>query len=184
MKQSTSWRHGVAELVNQQKGSWKRRPSPTTLHWWSLLLSTWEAQQRKRASDLMLDRPKFKSFLLHLATAARWSLPSLCPDRRDRLQLTESLFPGPALDPEIKPWAFGVETLTSRPYTTRELTLPLLLLCYFSRVQLCATPQRAAQQAPPSLGFSRQEHWSGLPFPSPVHEIEKWKWSHSVASDS
>ena len=36
----------------------------------------------------------------------------------------------------------------------------------------------AAHQAPPSLGFSRQEHWSGLPFPSPVHESEKWKWSH------
>ena len=33
----------------------------------------------------------------------------------------------------------------------------------------------AAQQAPPSLGFSRQEHWSGLPFPSPMLESEKWK---------
>ena len=42
-----------------------------------------------------------------------------------------------------------------------------------SRVQLCATPQTAAHQAPPSLGFSRQEHWSGLPFPSPMHESEK-----------
>ena len=31
----------------------------------------------------------------------------------------------------------------------------------------------AAHQALPSLGFSRQEHWSGLPFPSPVHESEK-----------
>ena len=30
----------------------------------------------------------------------------------------------------------------------------------------------AAHQAPPSLGFSRQEHWSGLPFPSAVHESE------------
>ena len=29
-----------------------------------------------------------------------------------------------------------------------------------------------AHQAPPSLGFSRQEHWSGLPFPSPMHESE------------
>ena len=37
-----------------------------------------------------------------------------------------------------------------------------------------------AHQAPPSLGFSRQEHWSGLPFPSPMHESEKWKWSRSV----
>ena len=30
-----------------------------------------------------------------------------------------------------------------------------------------------SHQAPPSLGFSRQEHWSGLPFPSPMHESEK-----------
>ena len=43
-----------------------------------------------------------------------------------------------------------------------------------SRVRLCATP---------SLGFSRQEHWSGLPFPS-MHKSEKWKWSRSVMSDS
>ena len=52
-------------------------------------------------------------------------------------------------------------------------TLLLLLLSRFSRVRLCATPQTAAHQAPPSLGLSRQEHWSGLPFPSPVHESEK-----------
>ena len=45
--------------------------------------------------------------------------------------------------------------------------LLLLLLSRFSRVQLCATPFTAAHQAPPSLRFSRQEHWSGLPFPSP-----------------
>ena len=40
----------------------------------------------------------------------------------------------------------------------------LLLLSRFRRVRLCATPSMAAHQAPPSLGFSRQEHWSGLPF--------------------
>ena len=38
--------------------------------------------------------------------------------------------------------------------------------------------------APLSLRFSRQEHWSGLPFPSPMHESENWKWSRSVVSDS
>ena len=54
--------------------------------------------------------------------------------------------------------------------------LLLLLLSHFRRVQLCVTPQTAAHQAPPSLGFSRQEHWSGLPFPSPMHESETWKW--------
>ena len=42
----------------------------------------------------------------------------------------------------------------------------------------------AAHQAPLFLGLSRQEHWSGLPFPSPMHKSEKWKWSHSVMSDS
>ena len=36
-----------------------------------------------------------------------------------------------------------------------------------SRVQLLATPWTVAYQAPPSMGFSRQEYWSGLPFPSP-----------------
>ena len=60
----------------------------------------------------------------------------------------------------------------------------LLLLSRFSRVRLCATPYTAAHQASPSLGFSRQEHWSGLPFPSPMHESEKWKWSRSVVPDS
>ena len=49
----------------------------------------------------------------------------------------------------------------------------LLLLSRFSRVQLCATAETAAHQAPLSLGFSGQEHWSGLPLPSPMHESEK-----------
>ena len=60
----------------------------------------------------------------------------------------------------------------------------LLLLSHFSRVRLCATPETAAHQASPSLGFSRQEHWSGVSFPSPMHESEKWKWSRSVVSNS
>ena len=58
------------------------------------------------------------------------------------------------------------------------------LLSHFSHVRLCVTPKMAAHQATLSLGFSRQEHWSGLPFPSPMHESERWKWSHSVISDS
>ena len=50
--------------------------------------------------------------------------------------------------------------------------LLLLLLSLFSCVRFCVTPEMAAHQAPPSLGFSRQEHWSGLPFPSPMRESE------------
>ena len=72
-------------------------------------------------------------------------------------------------------WPWGIWDLSS--------LLLLLLLSRFSRVWLCATPQTVAHQAPPSLGSSRQEHWSGLPFPSPMHESEKWKWSRSVVSD-
>ena len=53
-------------------------------------------------------------------------------------------------------------------------------------LQLCSTPCDPIDGPPPgflSLGFSRQ-HWSGLPFPSPMHESEKWKWSRLVVSDS
>ena len=47
-----------------------------------------------------------------------------------------------------------------------------MLLSRLSRIGFCATPQTAAHQAPLSLGFSRQELWSGLPFPSPMHESQ------------
>ena len=67
--------------------------------------------------------------------------------------------------------------------TLKRFLLLLLLLSHFSCVRLCATPQMAAHQAPPFLGFSRQEHWSGLPFPSPMHESKKWKWRRSVVSN-
>ena len=41
------------------------------------------------------------------------------------------------------------------------------VLSHFSRVRLCATPWTVARQAPLSVGFSRQEYWSGLPCPPP-----------------
>ena len=55
------------------------------------------------------------------------------------------------------------------PLGRKAMTKLLLLLSHFSRVRLCATPEMAAHQAPPSLGFSRQEHRSELPFPSPCN---------------
>ena len=51
-----------------------------------------------------------------------------------------------------------------------------VMLCYAKSLQSCPTlcdPIDGSHQAPPSLGFSRQEHWSGLPFPPPMHESEK-----------
>ena len=56
------------------------------------------------------------------------------------------------------------------------------MLCYAKSLHSCPTlcdPIDGSHQASPSLGFSRQEHWSGLPFPSPMHESEKRKKSLS-----
>ena len=61
----------------------------------------------------------------------------------------------------------SVLSLNVTSYGSSLLLLLLLLLSRFSRVRLLAAPWTAAYQAPPSMGFSRQEYWSGLPLPSP-----------------
>ena len=60
------------------------------------------------------------------------------------------------------PWTEEPGGLQSRG--GKELVVVVKLL---SHVQLFATPRTVACQAPPFMGFSRQEYWSGLPFPSP-----------------
>ena len=47
-----------------------------------------------------------------------------------------------------------------------------------SHVQLLATPWTVAYQAPPPMGFPRQEYWSGVPLPSPITESEEELKSH------
>ena len=63
-------------------------------------------------------------------------------------------------------------TRPSQGLNSQKSLLLLPPLSHFSHVRLCVTPETAAHQAPPSLGFSRQEHWNGLAFPSPMHESE------------
>ena len=74
-------------------------------------------------------------------------------------------------DPGIKPRSptLQADSLLSEPpgKLTCSLLLLLILLSRFSCVQLLATPWTAAPQAPLSMGFSRQEYWSGVPLPSP-----------------
>ena len=53
----------------------------------------------------------------------------------------------------------------------------------FSPVRLLATPWSAAHQAPPSMGFSRQEHWSGVPLPS-CEELDKTEVAACVLTES
>ena len=60
-------------------------------------------------------------------------------------------------------------------YALTGVILQKCMLCYAKSLQSCpilCDPVDGSHQAPPSLGFSRQEHWSGLPFPSPMHESE------------
>ena len=66
----------------------------------------------------------------------------------------------------------GKETGKIIPTSFQGSMLLVLLLSRLSCVRLCVTPEMASHQAPPSLGFSREEHWSGLPFPSPMRESE------------
>ena len=53
------------------------------------------------------------------------------------------------------------------PPSTSISSLLLLLLSRFGRIRLCVTPWTVTYQAPPSMGFSRQGCWSGVPLPSP-----------------
>ena len=62
----------------------------------------------------------------------------------------------------------------------RAHTYAVLLLSHVSRFRLLATPWTAAYQAPLSMGFSRQEYWSGVPLPSLAHiYLEKEMAIHS-----
>ena len=98
--------------------------------------------------------------------------------------MTIPLFVQSNLSLFLSAFTFNIGPVWTISYRVHLYFQSLLLLSCFSRVRLCTTPETAAHQAPPSLEFSRQEHWSGLPFPSPMHESKKWKWSRSVVSDS
>ena len=74
--------------------------------------------------------------------------------------------------------------LTRRTFVGKVMSLLLNMLSAAAAksLQSCLTlcdPIDGSPPGPPSLGFSTQEYWSGSPFPSPMHESEKWKWSQS-----
>ena len=72
----------------------------------------------------------------------------------------------------LKGGIVGLRTTALNSAESRDRTvLLLLLLSRFSRARLCATPQTAAHQAPPPMGFSRQEYWSGLPLPQSINQL-------------
>ena len=97
------------------------------------------------------------------AAKSRQSCPTLCDP-------TDSSPPGSAvpgiLQARILEW---VAISFSNACKGKVKVKPL------SRVRLLATPWTAAYQAPPSMGFSRQEYWSGVPLPSPTITLGKCK---------
>ena len=88
----------------------------------------------------------------HTATAkSLQSCPTLWPRRRQPTRL-------------LRPW----DSPGKNPGVGCHFLLQCVKVKSLSRVWLLATPWTAAYQAPPSLGFSRQEYWSGVPLPSPI----------------
>ena len=111
-----------------------------------------------------------------------WHQHSNCrgPRRREKQRVWEKSWNFPSMENEIVNQVQGTQRFPYRinpkrnkprhiPIKLLLLLLLLLLLSHFTCVRLFATPQMAGHQAPPSLGISRQEYWSGLPFPSLMH---------------
>ena len=88
--------------------------------------------------------------------------------------------PGDLPDSGIEPWSptLQADFFISEPPGKASPGKNTRVSCHFllqrmkvkslSHVQLLATPRTAAYHAPPSMGFSRQEYWNGLPLPSPI----------------
>ena len=105
--------------------------------------------------------PEFKTLKLEPATAAAKSLQS-CPTLGDPVDGNP---PGSCvhgiLQARVQEWV-AISFSNALKWKVKVKSL--------SRVQLLATPRTAPYQAPASMGFSRQEYWSGLPLPSPKLE--------------
>ena len=110
---------------------------------------------------LMMSTPVIKSKLILLTAAAAAAAKSLqsCPTLCDPIDGSPpgSTVPG-ILQARTLEWV-AISFSNAWKWKVKVKSL--------SRVQLSATPWTAAHQAPPSMGFSRQEYWSGVPLPSP-----------------
>ena len=100
-----------------------------------------------------------------LWTVDYWAPPSMGFSKRVYWSVlpfcVQGDLPDPGSNPHLLSPALQVDSL---PLSYWGSPIPYMsMLSYFNRVQLCATPWTVAHQAPLSMGFSRQEYWSGLP---------------------
>ena len=134
------------------------------------------AQTKQKTSIIEFSDPVTQSVKpVNAAAAAASSLQS-CPTLCDSIDgsLPGSLVPG-ILQANTLEWV-AISFFNAWKWNVKVKSL--------SRVRLLATPWTAVYQAPPSMGFSRQEYWSGVPLPSPTtsqYEEPIQSWEHSIA---
>ena len=131
-------------------------------------------------SALHIRWPKYWSFSFNIAPSNEHS--GLISFRKDWLHLPavqgtlKSLLQHHSSKASILQCSAFFTVQISHPYMTTGKIIALTDAAAAKSLQSCLTlcdPIDGSPPGPPSLGFSRQEHWSGLPFPSPIHESEK-----------
>ena len=142
----------------------------------------WVAMPSSRGSSQPRDRPWLSCIVgrfLTTAAAAKslQSCPTLC-DSRDG-SLPGSPVPG-ILQARTLEW-LAISFSNAWEWKVKVKSLRLSTWKLYSHVRLLATPWTAVYQAPPSMGFSRQEYWSGLPLPSPIFPPKVVKNNYSVS---
>ena len=122
----------------------------------SIIHSWWKCKMLQTSENSLVVSDKVIPYSCHTATAAK-SLQS-CPTLCDPVDGSPPGFPVPGiLQARTLDWV-AISFSSELKWKVKVKSL--------SRVWLVATPWTAAYQAPPSMGFSRQEYWSGVPLPS------------------
>ena len=120
----------------------------------------WGLPPAPHASSFQSPLSAVSWFALQISAAAAAKSLQLCPTLCDPIDGSPPGSPGPGiLQARTLEWV-AISFSNAWKWKVRVKSL--------SRVQLLATPWTAAHQGPPSMGFSRQEYWSGVPLPSPL----------------
>ena len=146
-----------------QKNSLSLFPHLFAMKWWDQMpWLRWHLNLNKIASLfwMLSFKPTFtlSSFTFIRRLFAAKSLQS-CPTVCDPIDSSPPGFPIPGI---LQAWTLEWVAISFSSAWKWKVKVKSL-----SHVWLCATPWTAAYQAPPSMGFSRQEYWSGVPLPSP-----------------
>ena len=154
-------------------------------HRWKSLRPVWLFSTLQSVHGILQARiPERVAFLLQgIFPTQKWN-PGLPHGRQILYQLSHKESPAGTYD-SLNVSQFEINKKYSSLVALA--TFQVLTAAAAKSLQSCPTLCDPIDGSPPGSavpGVSRQEHWSGLPFPSPMHENEKWKWSRSVVSDS